>query len=114
MVHSSKGIHHFHTRKRIHQKHEPYPHPEKWKNLVDKFVYIVGGVGPIFTVPQITKIWIGQNAAGVSVIAWISYLIAALFWVAYGIMHKEKPIIFTYGIWVVLDLIIVIGAVIYG
>ena len=114
MVHDSHGLHHIHKRKRIHQKHENYPHSDKWKNRIDKGVYFIGGIGLIFTIPQITKIWLNQNAAGVSVIAWISYLIGALFWVFYGFMHKERPIIFTYGVWVILDIIIIIGTIIYG
>ena len=114
MVHQAHGVHHFHRRKRIHQKHEPYPHPDKLKNFVDKMVYIFGGLGPLFTIPQITKIWLNQNAAGVSVIAWVSYLIGAIFWIIYGFLHKEKPLIFIYGIFAILDILVIVGAVIYG
>ena len=36
------GYHHFHRRKRIHLKHEKYPHPNKWKRLIDKISQAVG------------------------------------------------------------------------
>ncbi|HJO01876.1 MAG: PQ-loop domain-containing transporter [Candidatus Woesearchaeota archaeon] len=109
-----EGLHHFHIRKRVHQKHESYPHPHKWKRFMDKAIYVAGVFGPLMTLPQLTKIWIEKNAAGVSVISWASYLIAAIFWLIYGIMHKEKPIIFAYSLWIGLEILIVVGTIIYG
>ena len=114
MVHDSHGLHHFHKRKRIHQKLEPYPHPHKWKRFMDNAVYAVGVFGPVMTLPQVATVWLEKNASGLSLISWIAYLLTAVFWFIYGIMHKEKPIIFTYGIWIVLDLLIVIGVLMYG
>ena len=108
------GLHHAHRRKRIHQKHEKYPHPNKWKRRMDKAIYIVGILGPIMTLHQIYKIWFEQNAVGVSPVSWATYLIVACFWVAYGVLHKEKPIIFIFGFWIILDILIVIGTLIYG
>ena len=81
---------------------------------MDKLIYVVAIVGPIMTIPQVTKIWIDKNAAGVSIITWLAYAIASLFWVIYGIMHKEKPIILTSVLLLILDVFIVVGAIIYG
>ena len=114
MANHTEGLHHYNTRKRIHQKHEPYPHPHKWKNFMDRMIYVVGVFGPIMTIPQLSKIWIEQNAAGVSAISWTAYLIAAIFWLIYGIMHKETPIILTYSLWIILEVFIIIGIIIYG
>ena len=114
MAQDGHGLHHFHKRKRIHIEHEPYPHPNKWKRIMDKLIYFVGIFGPIMTLPQLMIIWIEKNAAGVSLISWGSYLIIAVFWIIYGIMHKEKPIIITYSLWVLLDIFIVIGVLLYG
>ena len=110
----SHGLHHFHRRKRIYLNHEPYPHSNKWKRLVDGLIYVVGIVVPIMTIPQVTKIWIDKNAAGVSVISWLTYAIASIFWIIYGLMHKEKPIIFSSIMLLILDVFIVVGALIYG
>jgi len=114
MPHSGLGLHHFHRRMRIHQKHEPYPHPDKWKRFMDRAVYVVGAIGPLMTLPQIIKIWIEKDAAGVSIITWSAYLFYGVFWLIYGIMHREKPIIFAYIFWVTLQAFVVIGAIIYG
>lgn len=114
MVHDSAGLHHFHGRKRAYVKGEPYPHPNKWKRFMDHAVYVVGVLGPIMTIPQLTRIWVEKNAAGVSITTWGAYLIGANFWLAYGVMHKEKPIIFTYVLWIFMYIAIVTGIVLYG
>ncbi len=114
MAHNTHGLHHAHIRKRIHQGHEPYPHPNKWKGFMDRAIYFVGMFGLIMTIPQLSGIWIYKNASGVSAISWTAYLITAIFWTIYGIMHKEKPIIFIYSIWIILDILIVIGTLLYG
>ena len=81
---------------------------------MDKAIFVVGVVGPIMTIPQLVKIWVHQNAVGVSALSWASYLVCAVFWLIYGVLHKEKPIIFTYAIWIVLEVFIVVGTLIYG
>ena len=108
------GLHHAHKRKRIYQKHEPFPHPNKWKRILDRLIYFVGIFAALMTIPQIWQIWIGRNAGGVSILSWCSYLIAASFWVLYGLAHKEKPIILIYSRWIVLDILIILGILIYG
>jgi len=108
------GLHHFHKRKRIYQKHEPYPHPSKLKRFIDKSIYVIAVFGMVMTIPQITKIWVEKNAAGVSAISWGAYMVGATFWLTYGIVHKEKPIIFTNSIWIFLEILVVVGTLIYG
>lgn len=81
---------------------------------MDKAIYVIGIAGPIMTIPQLTKIWIEKNAVGVSAISWFAYLIIAFFWLIYGVMHKEKPIILTFGVWIILDILIVIGILMYS
>jgi len=110
----TEAVHHLHKRKRIHKLNEPYPHPEKSKRVMDRLIYLVGAFAVVMTIPQVMTIWIGKNAAGVSAISWVSYLIAAVFWLAYGIMHREKPIVFNYSLWIFLEVLIIIGVFIYG
>ena len=56
MAQTNLGDHHLQTRKRIHKKLEVYPHSDKWKNFIDKLVYVAGVLAPIFTLPQAYKI----------------------------------------------------------
>lgn len=114
MSHNTLGLHHFQLRKRIHEGLEAYPHPDKFKRVIDKLIFFVGLVGPIMTIPQVTNIWIDKNAAGVSLITWSTYVVTSIFWLMYGISHKEKPIIVTYTAWLFLDASVAVGTFIYS
>lgn len=108
------GKHHQETRKRLYQNLDIYPHTNKLKNFIDKMVYIAGIVSPLFTFPQVYKIWINKSALDVSLITWITYLFVSIIWLLYGVLHKEKPIIIlNFGLTIV-NFLIVLGTIIYG
>ena len=106
-------LHHLDRRKRIHEKHEQYPHPHPWKRFLDKIIYAVGLAGPIITIPQIIMIWQEKNASGLSLITWSGYLLVAIIWLVYGIVHKEKPIIVMYIANIVVQVAVIAGIIIY-
>ena len=114
MIHGGRGTHHLLSRKRLHKNLEIYPHKSEVKNFIDKLALFMGIVGPLMTIPQVWKIYYYQNASGVSAISWVSYLLNAIVWLAYGISHKEKPIIITNAFWIVLEIIVIFGTIIYG
>ncbi len=113
MANFSKVLHHLHVRKRVHTNLEQYPHPNKFKRFLDRIIYIVGILTQILTIPQAYSIYSTKNAEGVSLLSWGWYSISAVIWLLYGIMHKEKPIIFTYFFMLLIDIIIVCGILIY-
>lgn len=100
MVHHH-GLHHFHKRKKSHP-------------VIDKLVYFAGIFGPLMTIPQILKIFQGQNASGIAIESWAAYIIIAFIWLSYGLAHRNKPIILTNIIWIFLDIFIIAGVLIYG
>ena len=114
MPQSTSGLHHQQKRKRIYQKYEEYPHPNKFKRVVDKLIYVMGVVVPIFTIPQAAQIWLNKTAEGVSSITWITYLINTIIWMVYGIIHKEKPVIFTFSFMTIINIVIVIGIIVFA
>lgn len=107
-------IHHYHVRKRVHHWFEDYPHPGVLKRTVDRCVYFVGVVGPIMTLPQLYTIWVHEHTEGVSLSTWASYAFISSFWLLYGVLHHEKPIIFTYSCWIVIHIFMVSGIIIYS
>ena len=108
------AFHHLHKRKRVYQKQEPYPHPNKLHRIVDHLVYLVALLGPILTIPQVTQIWFNKTAVGVSLFSWSAFVVMESVWLTYGIIHKEKPIIITNIGWLTVEILIVIGVVIYS
>ena len=114
MPHNTAGLHHFQKRKRVHIKLEPYPHPDKLKRTIDLLISPVVIFGILLTIPQIKEVWIDRNAAGVSAMTWAAYVVVSIFWLIYGITHKEKPIIMSSALWIIAYGLVVIGAVLYG
>lgn len=68
----------------------------------------------LMTVPQVLTIWVGGNAAGVSLLSWTSYLFSACLWFAYGIQKQDKTIYLACIGWVLLDAAVVIGIIVHG
>ncbi len=107
--------HHIHKRKRkikpirkIQRKKDPL------KYYIDHIVYAVGAFVPFMGLIQSGKIWSEKSAEGISVIAYSGYIVANLVWLVYGVVHKEKPLVFMYILLFVINITIVVGAFIYG
>jgi uncharacterized protein with PQ loop repeat len=108
------GMHHVHKRKRIHQHLEVYPHPDKFKNFVDRAALVVGFAAPLSTLPQVLQIYINHDASSISILTWSLYIFFGSFWLTYGILHKAKPIIVAYIMWTLVNSSVIIGAILYG
>ena len=107
MAFNSKGLHHFHKRKRK-------PHTNQFKDFLDKIIYVVGVFGPLTTLPQMLNIFMEKSAAGVSLVSQVGNLICVIIWLIYGIIHKEKPIIMAYIGWILAEIGVIAGIIIYG
>jgi uncharacterized protein with PQ loop repeat len=68
----------------------------------------------VMTVPQVLTIWVGKQAAGVSVLSWSAYLVSALLWFWYGVAKRDKNIYLPCVGWMVLDGAVIVGAFVYG
>ncbi|MEK7107430.1 MAG: hypothetical protein AAB899_04570, partial [Patescibacteria group bacterium] len=77
-------------------------------------VYTAGILGPVISLPQVIIVYVGQDVAGISVISWLGWAILDIPFIIYGFAHKERPIIITYTLWMMINLSVAIGAVIYG
>jgi len=114
MVNQSKGLHHQHIRKRIHKKHEEYPHSNKLKRFYDKFIYVIVIIAPITNIPQLLRVWIEKDASGVSPTSWFLFSGISITWLIYGILHKDKHILLMNTLLMIIQATIAIGAIIYG
>jgi uncharacterized protein with PQ loop repeat len=68
----------------------------------------------LMTVPQVLTIWIGHQAAGVSVWSWSAYLLSAFLWFWFGIQKRDKNIYLPCVGWIALDGAVIVGAIVYG
>lgn len=115
---SSYGMHHLHKRKQKSQnkskKLAKYPHPNPKIKFFEKYITVVATVGPLVTIPQIWKIYSTQNAMGVSFITFSLIAVVNISWLIYGLIHKEKPIIITNMLFLIANISICIGSILYG
>lgn len=79
--------------------------------IIDDLSYVAIFAGLFMTIPQVLKIWIEKESAGVSVTTWVSYTILGVFWVYYGLIHKEKPIIVGNFLGLLLNVAVVVGII---
>jgi len=107
-------IHDLNLRKRVRLLADPYPNPKFWVNLLDKIVLAVGVAGPLVTVPQIFKIIHEKSAGGVCVETWSLFAIFNIPWILYGYVHKEKPIMLAYVLWLIVNSGVAIAAIAYS
>jgi len=78
---------------------------------------VLGGMSVftmLMTVPQVLTIWVGHQAAGVSVVSWSAYLLSAVLWFWYGIQKRDKNIYLACVGWIGLDAAVIVGAVVYA
>jgi uncharacterized protein with PQ loop repeat len=99
--------------KSITKDDEMHPNAGYIKVFFDKLVYFFGVIIPILTLPQAYVIWSSKSAADVSVITWAAYLINGLVWLTYGILHREKPIIFTWILMSIINMSVVAGIILF-
>jgi MtN3 and saliva related transmembrane protein len=81
-------------------------------NSINTIAYFVGLIAPLMTLPQLYTIWIQKNIQGVSIQTWFGFCIFNAFWVLYGTIHKDKPIIFSNLAWIGMQCLIVLGVLI--
>lgn len=82
--------------------------------LVDRLTYIVAIIEPAVTIPQVYLIFRDQTAEGIALLTWFGYQLFTLVWLWYGLVHKDKIIIFYQICWLVLNFIIIAGGIMYG
>ncbi len=106
--------HHLHRRKRESGAGEPYPSPRRLVRVFDRLILYASIIAPFTTLPQLQEIYIKRNAAGVSLATWMAYSFFQLVFLSYGIIHREKVIIAGSVTWIVVDLAVVVGVLLYG
>ena len=91
----------------------PYPSGIFKVAVIDVVVYVVSIASPILTIPQVLDIYVGKDASGVSALSWGAYTVFTVPWLLYGVVHKDKILIFNNILWLFLNTVIFVGALIY-
>jgi uncharacterized protein with PQ loop repeat len=81
--------------------------------LVDRLVNIAAIVHPLTALPQVYSIYSTHNVAGISLWTWLGFMLIGFVFLAYGITHHLKPIILTQVLWFFVDLMVIVGIILY-
>lgn len=81
--------------------------------LVERCMIIFAAIEPLTTIPQIVLLYTTKNATGLSLSMWVLYMLAAFVWLVYGIRIKSKALIASSIFWILTELPMVVGILIY-
>jgi uncharacterized protein with PQ loop repeat len=100
------GFHHaVHHHKRKHHT----TNQSAITRFIDHSAYLMGAITIAVNVPQLISVWTAPSTAGVSLVSWIGFLLGSVFWLIYGLLHREKPIIVINGGLIIIQGLIVLG-----
>lgn len=85
-----------------------------YRKRIELFALAAGIIQPLITLPQIIQIYTNQSAEDVSLLTWVGYLFFGITFLFYGLVFRLKPIWIGQIVWVTMQLITVIGILIYG
>lgn len=80
----------------------------KTTQTIDGMAYFVGVFGNIAVIPQIIKAW-QSDAPGLAILTWLLFIMIGLIWLAYAIIHKQKPLIVAQIVSISCNLAVVAG-----
>ena len=88
--------------------------PKHIASTLDIAVYIVSFMGMFVTLDQVRLVWFDHQTAGVSFVTWAFYTVSASVWCTYGYIHKDKVLIITNLLWILINGSVALGIAIYG
>ncbi len=83
-------------------------------HIINPVILVMGLIAPIASIPQAVQIYASHSAAGVSLLTWVFFAIYNGLMIVYGAVHGLKPIIISNIIWVVLEIFVITGIVMYS
>lgn len=98
-------VRHGHAHRHLHQKKKH----DRW----DYLLYVFMAATPLFELPQAWSIYSTKSAEDVSLLTWAFFAVSNLAWITYAIRNKLRPLIFIYSLYLVIEVGIVIGILIY-
>ena len=87
----------------------PAPRDGDW---LDKVLPVLSVFTMAMTAPQVWSVWVEADTAGVSLLSWSAYLLAACLWLVDGLRKHDKTIWVACIGWIAMDAAVVIGVIV--
>ena len=86
---------------------------KKARSWFDYFMYGIAMATPLVLLPQVFKLFSDKNVVGLSIDTWFLLGCLNVFWIVYGLVHREPPIFIGNFLVGILNFAIVYGIVLY-
>ena len=86
---------------------------KKARSWFDYFMYGIAMATPLVLLPQVFKLFSDKNVVGLSIDTWFLLGCLNMFWIVYGLVHREPPIYIGNFLVGILNFIIVYGIILY-
>src|SRR3569832_838211 len=86
--------------------------PGKDTGMLDKILPVLSVFTMAMTVPQVWSVWVDGDTAGVSLLSWSAYLLAACLWLVDGLRKHDKTIWVACIGWILMDAAVVVGVLV--
>ena len=83
------------------------------KSFLYRLTLIAAVAQPLATIPQAYQLYTTHDASGLSLATWIGYTFFGSIFLAYGLKYQLLPIILAQSFWLVLQLSIVTGILLF-
>lgn len=99
---------------------EPVPMPaspavpkSRYLRTLDRLTFAAAIIGPFTVIPQAYKIYHTHSAESVSLAAWILIFIVTMPWIFYGFAHRDRPVIISFCLWEIMNVVVAVGVFLY-
>lgn len=101
-------------RERLEAATASYRGLPKSRRWADRTMLVIGGIASLSSLPQVIKIFETQTVEGLSLSTQIIALGAVVAWFTYGIYIKNRPLVITTAITIIILVIVVVQVFVYG
>lgn len=87
---------------------------ERFRTFMEKAIYPIGLVGPVITIPQLIQVWMTQDAGGLSLVTWSTWILIGVFWLLYGLSKNDRALVYSYMAWITVEGGVIVGILAYS
>jgi uncharacterized protein with PQ loop repeat len=98
-------VRHAHAQKHLQKKAQ--------RDSFDWILHLFMVATPLFELPQVIKIYGTQSAADVSLVTWAFFALSNVAWILYAIRHNMRLLVGIYSAYLLIEVTIVIGIILY-
>lgn len=84
------------------------------ETFIRKAALAVAVIGPLFTAPQAYEIFKNKSAENLSLVTWSFWSLSSLVWLMYARLTRDTVLTVSSALWVLFDVSVAVGILIYG